>query len=336
MADIHVLMEQLKLLVEDPDAFPGDEDQKRQLLGLSRRAAASLESPFEGLQQLVYSPLPLVSARICQDRGVLATLAASKDEHGVTLTALAAASGIETDVLESILDYICARGMAVEVSPGCYAAMKLTGMLLVPVFVDAVTHFHDNCLPGFAALHRALSEGDGKQNAFKLGQHTAEPFYTWMDTHPVQRDAFHRFMDAQFSDLPTWLDVVDFATEMAYGAGEDEVVFVDVGGGNGSQLAALKRACPDVKGRMVLQDQAYVLERAMEVEGMEKMAYDFLNEQFVKGARVYYFRQIIHNFDDETCIRILRAQLPALGPNSIIVLDAKVLPDEKPPPGAPG
>lgn len=63
-----------------------------------------------------------------------------------------------------------------------------------------------------------------------LGQNTTEPFYTWMDTHPVQRDAFHRFMGAQFSGLPTWLDVVDFPTEMAgggQGAGEDG------GGGDG-------------------------------------------------------------------------------------------------------
>lgn len=105
-----------------------------------------------------------------------------------------------------------------------------------------------------------------------------------MDTHPVQRDAFHHFMEAQFATLPTWLDVVDFAGEMASGTGEDDVAFIDVGGGNGSQLAVLKKACPDVKGRMILQDQAYVLERAVEVEGMEKMAYDFLTEQPVKGS----------------------------------------------------
>lgn len=125
-----------------------------------------------------------------------------------------------------------------------------------------------------------------------LGQNTNEPFYTWMDTHPVQRDAFHHFMDAQFSGLPTWLDVVDFQSEMAGGGtgqyDEQEVVFVDVGGGNGSQVALLKQTCPGVKGRLILQDQAYVLARAMEVAGMEKMAYDFLTEQPVKGTVIFY------------------------------------------------
>lgn len=57
------------------------------------------------------------------------------------------------------------------------------------------------------------------------------------------------------------------------------------GGGNGSQLAALKNKCPDIMGRMILQDQAYVLEGAMAVEGMEKMAHDFFTEQPVKGTQ---------------------------------------------------
>lgn len=51
---------------------------------------------------------------------------------------------------------------------------------------------------------------------------------------------------------------------------------------------------------------------------------------------MYYFRQIIHNFDDATCVRILQAQIPALGPQSVIVLDDKVLPDEKLPASTPG
>lgn len=248
------------------------------------------------------------------------------------------------------------QGMAAEVSQGQYVATKLTHTLLVPVFVDGVTHFHDNCLPGFTALHRALTEGDGRSNAFKLGQNTSEDFYTWMDTHPVQQRAFHNFMKEQFASLPTWLDVVPFAAEFAEDSQPDDVVFVDVGGGNGSQCAALKRSLPELRGRIVLQDHSYVLEKALEVEGMEKMPYDFFTEQPVKGrcespedlrcsksaesdrlgARVYYFRQIIHNFDDAACVRILESQVPALGHDSVIVIDDKVLSDNKPPAGTPG
>lgn len=295
-------------------------------------------------------------ARICQDRRIFATLTANEDVAGVSSSTLITASGLQPSVLDSIMDYACVQGMAAEVSQGQYVATRLTHTLLVPVFVDGVTHFHDNCLPGFTALHRALTEGDGSSNAFKLGQNSSEDFYTWMDTHPVQQRAFHNFMKEQFASLPTWLDVVSFATEFAKDSQPDDVVFVDVGGGNGSQCAALKRSLPELGGRVVLQDHSYVLEKALEVGGMEKMSYDFFTEQPVKGrsegpedlhcsksaesdrlgARVYYFRQIIHNFDDAACVRILGSQVPALGPHSVIVIDDKVLSDDKPPAGTPG
>lgn len=185
------------------------------------------------------------------------------------------------------MDYVCVQGMAAEVKRGHYTATKLTTLLLVPVFVDGVTHFHDNCLPGFTALHRALTS---RQNAFKLGQHSDEDFYTWMQTRPVQQGAFHRFMDAQFASLPTWLDVVPFASEMmgAEAPQNEDVVFVDVGGGNGSQLAALKEKFPELKGRMILQDRPDVLSKALQVEGMEKMPYDFETEQPVKGEWSFF------------------------------------------------
>lgn len=55
MADPNTLSEQLKLLIESPDALAANEAQKQELLRLSRQAAAALESPFETLQRLVYS-----------------------------------------------------------------------------------------------------------------------------------------------------------------------------------------------------------------------------------------------------------------------------------------
>lgn len=380
MADPTILREQLRLFVENPDKFEVDEAQKQELLKLSRQAASVLESPFETLQRLVYSvrsciisshlvptfrheltypyqPLPLVVARICQDRNIFATLAANQDAAGVSSAALMAASGLQPSVFESVIDYACVQGMVAEASKarGRYVATELTHTLLVPVFVDGVTHFHDNCLPGFAALHRALTEGDGWANAFKLGQNTSEDFYTWMDTHPVQKHAFHNFMKEQFASLPTWLDVVSFEIEFGQDVQPDDVVFVDVGGGNGSQCAALKETVSDLKGRVVLQDQSYVLDTALEVEGMEKMPYDFFTEQPIKGmcedseppcnrpivsdrlgARVYYFRQTLHNFDDDACVRILKSQISALGPDSVVVIDDKVLPDDKPAAETPG
>jgi hypothetical protein len=91
-------------------------------------------------QQLLIhiQPLPLVTARIGQDRGIFEALAKSQD--GVQLDVLAETSGLQRGVLEPILDYLCTQGMGVEVTRGTYKATPLTHMLLVPLFNDAVTH----------------------------------------------------------------------------------------------------------------------------------------------------------------------------------------------------
>ncbi|KAL1643847.1 hypothetical protein SLS61_009075 [Didymella pomorum] len=139
-------------------------------------------------------------------------------------------------------------------------------------------------------------------------------------------------MEAQFQSLPSWLDVVAFDSEVAQDARRGDVLFVDVGGGNGSQCAALRERFPSLQGRIVLQDRPAVLENAAVIEGVEKMAHNFLTEQPLKNARAYYFRQILHNYDDDTCIQILQMNLPALleNPLSRLYIDEKVLPDEVP------
>ncbi|KAJ4337248.1 hypothetical protein N0V95_008385 [Ascochyta clinopodiicola] len=335
-ANPRALIEQLRFLTADPGAYFQDDAQKSDFQKLARQAVAVVEEPLETMQRLVYGPLPLVTARIGQDRGIFEALA--KSPEGAALGDVARASGLPESVLESVLDYLCTQSMAREVQPRIYKASPLTHMLLIPRFKDAVTHFHDNCLPAFFALNNVLGSPERGKTAFKVGHHSEDDFCTWLETHPVQQDAFHRFRGAQFAASPTWLDVVSFDTEVEIGSQSEDVVFVDVGGGNGSQCAALKQAFPSLQGRIILQDRPAVLEKALQVTGVETMAHDFLTEQPVHNARAYYLGHILQAHDDDTCIHILQMHLPALqhNPASRLYIDDKILPDAKPPVTAPG
>jgi len=57
------------------------------------------------------------------------------------------------------------------------------------------------------------------------------------------------------------------------------------------------------------------------------MAHDFLTEQPVKNADVYFFRWIFHNWSDKYSIQILRALIPALKPGARVVINDNVLPE---------
>jgi hypothetical protein len=168
-----------------------------------------------------------------------------------------------------------------------------------------------------------------------------------METHPTQAKAFAGFMQAQFLSLPSWLSVLDFDSEVSKDADPSTFIFVDVGGGSGQQCQALWDKFPNLKGKIVVQDRPEVLEKAITGSRVDRMSYDYLTKQPVKSssrcfgallvffadmtkaARAYYFRQILHINDDETCHQILKSQIPAMSKDSVILIDEKVLPDDQ-------
>lgn len=65
---------------------------------------------------------------------------------------------------------------------------------------------------------------------------------------------------------------------------DDTVLVVDVGGGLGHATKQIKELIGDLKGRLVLQDQSFVIEGIKEDLGIiEKMGHDFFNPNPVKG-----------------------------------------------------
>ncbi|KAI0789403.1 S-adenosyl-L-methionine-dependent methyltransferase [Abortiporus biennis] len=109
---------------------------------------------------------------------------------------------------------------------------------------------------------------------------------------------------------------------------------VDVGGGVGGMCIELSKKYPNLKN--IVQDRALALEQAprvwqkeaLEILNADKVQFiphDFFNEQPVKNADVYHLRYILHDWSDDKCVQILSALVPALGPNSrILVCDAVV------------
>lgn len=90
-------------------------------------------------------------------------------------------------------------------------------------------------------------------------------------------------MTAVHNGKKTWMDVVDFKS-LVKDSDAETPVFVDVGGGIGSQCALLKAKSPNLIGRVILQDLPVVIEHhALSIDGVQKMAFDFWGEQPIKG-----------------------------------------------------
>jgi hypothetical protein len=105
---------------------------------------------------------------------------------------------------------------------------------------------------------------------------------------------------------------------------------VDVGGGSGELIRELMRVTPGLRGTVIdLPQAADAARRAAEAEGLSDrfsaMAGDFFAD--VPGADLYLLKAILHDWDDESCVRILRNCREAARPGARMVVVENVISD---------
>jgi ubiquinone/menaquinone biosynthesis C-methylase UbiE len=109
----------------------------------------------------------------------------------------------------------------------------------------------------------------------------------------------------------------------------------DIGGGNGSQLTAILKKHTQMKG--ILFDLPHVIERAKEriqAAGLLdrcKLVGGSFFDAVPEGADAYLMRHIIHDWDDEKCLTILRNCHRAMRPESkLLVIESVIPPGNEP------
>ncbi|ONI77916.1 hypothetical protein ALI144C_31430 [Actinosynnema sp. ALI-1.44] len=106
---------------------------------------------------------------------------------------------------------------------------------------------------------------------------------------------------------------------------------VDCGGGNGTFLSAILAANEGVRGTLfnspgaLAQAQA-VLAEAGVADRCEIVAGDFFTA-LPPGGDAYLLKSVIHDWDDESCVRILRNCRDAMAPGGRIVVFTSVMPE---------
>jgi SAM-dependent methyltransferase len=149
------------------------------------------------------------------------------------------------------------------------------------------------------------------------------PFFDYFARHPDEGEAFDRTMAGLGVEIAA-------QTVSAYDFSRFGRV-VDVGGGQGTLIAALLKTNPRVTG--VLFDLSAVVAGArsrMEAQGLldrcELVAGDFF-EAVPPGGDAYLLKWIIHDWDDERSTRVLRNCREAMAEQSRLLLIETVLPD---------
>jgi hypothetical protein len=130
------------------------------------------------------------------------------------------------------------------------------------------------------------SNGDGP---FQYAYPGFAGFFDYIQKNPPYDDYFNKHMGGYHQGRPSWMDDGFYPVQQRLVDGFDTsdinaVLLVDIGGNVGHDIDEFRRKHPDAPGRLVLQDLPIVIDQIKDLEAMvEPMAYDFLNEQPIKG-----------------------------------------------------
>ncbi|MCJ1310764.1 hypothetical protein MMC25_004431 [Agyrium rufum] len=339
-ADISTLSQQVTSLAERiPKDGDIDADLRQELRDATQKLNLALETPGDTVQRIAYLPLQTTVVRMALELNVLHELVEAGIE-GRSVDDLSRVTGAEAFLLARMLRYLAAIDVVKQLDHDQYAATSITMALDIPVLAAGVKHNYDFVCPIFMKLPEFLAKHDWKSPTETLDSplqytyNTKLGGYAWIAERNEMFTNFNIWMKGQRKGRADWLDFYDFEKEILAGYIDEPngVLMVDVGGGMGYELTSLKKKFPQIKGRLILQDLKETVAQAVEAaappQAFEPMVHDFFQPQPVKGARIYYFRQVIQNWQDAKCLQIFRHTIAAMKKGySRIIINEMVVPD---------
>jgi hypothetical protein len=239
---------------------------------------------------------------------------------------LARATGVDGPSLSRVLRLLASEGVFAETEDGRFALTPMAEALRsdVPGSLRPLAVFNSGepYWRSWAHLAHAVRTG---QPAFEHVH--GMDFFSYYRQHPEEWALFDQMMAAQTA-------AVTRTVAAAYDFSRVRTV-VDVGGGNGTLVLGLLAAHPHLHG--VVFDQPAVAARAEEAiaaAGLADRCQAVGGDFFVavpEGGEAYLLKYILHDWDDERSIAILRAcrqAMPADG--RLLVIELLIPPGNNP------
>lgn len=315
----------------------GDPNAHNQLLAAIRKLQLAAEKPIDTTSRVNFQIMQNICVRVAIERKLLHAIAARNGEP-ITSTELSRVTDTDELLVVRVMRVLTAIGFAIETANQTYAANDTTHFEILPGSIAAVKHHFEPDFGMGAKLVEYMrgpgisqfADEPGQQTLFKYA-HGFDKIFGMLEQNPEQKQAFDDYMASRrLINQPQWFEIYPAAEKLRpVRDSPDSVLLVDVGGGPGQEMSRFRQRHPDVPGRLILQDLPLTLNRLETIpEGIEPMEHDFFNPQPVKGARAYFFRQVLHNWSDAKSKQILSHIADVMEPGySTLLIDDYVLPD---------
>lgn len=146
------------------------------------------------------------------------------------------------------------------------------------------------------------------------------PFWDSLSGDPQQRDAFDLWMT-----LRTRLMVVPAVLEYDW---DHPRRIVDVGGGRGVLLESVLAVSDGAHGVLLDREEALPTRSTRnELSARIDIVYGDMFDGVPAGADVYILAQVLHDWDDQDCVRILRNCRNAMSAGAVVLVCEMVMPE---------
>jgi hypothetical protein len=296
------------------------------MAGRKQPAEAVAPPPHAMLMQLIFGALIQRSIYVAARLGI-ADLLAEKQQ---TAEELAARTQTHAPSLHRLLRTLASAGVFAEAG----RKFKLTPMasLLRSDVPHSVRGFA--LMMGeewqweawFELMHSVKTGGSAHEKVQGMGT------FEYFAKHPESGKVFDQTMTRlSMMAVPAIAGAYDFSRVRK---------LADIAGGHGLLLSGILRANPHLQGVLfdlppVIQGAGALLEREKISHRVELVAGDFF-QSVPAGADAYMMKNVIHNWDDERSIQLLRNIRPGIAKDGRILIIEMVIPEgNKPDPSRP-
>ncbi|XXH05904.1 hypothetical protein Hte_012346 [Hypoxylon texense] len=335
--------------VDMPGDFPKMPDEisysRREIIHATRELQDLMVGPRESVRWMAWDFMNTQSLQLLNHYGIANLVPL---DGTITIEQLQAQTPLDPTNLTRLLRHGMANRLFREPQPGVVAHTAASKLLATDGDLQAWVGFNgEEVYPGSAHVLDALRQHPEATSLHHTGFNYAfgtvgeEPMFVTLGKEPARARRMAKAMASLTGGEGYELSYLTAEKEKGEGGGGEggggcdlsDVdarggTLVDLGGSHGFACVHLARKYRNMQ--FVVQDLPSTIagapapacaDDAQVAARIRFQAHDFFAEQAVRGADVYFFRWILHNYSRPYAVRLLRNLVPALKPGARVVIN---------------
>ncbi|KAI1801741.1 S-adenosyl-L-methionine-dependent methyltransferase [Daldinia bambusicola] len=317
-----------------PGDFPFMPDDisrsRREVIQATEELHDLMVGPRESIRWMAWDFMNTQSLQLLNHFGIPALVPL---DGSITLSELQAKTSLDPINLARVLRHAMTNHVFQELKPGVIAHTAASRLLAEDQELQSWVIFNtEGVYPASAQVINALKAYPEATNLTRTGFNFAfntvnlEPMFVTIGKDPKRAGRMAQAMSSltggEGYELWYLSEGCDLTDVNARGG-----TMVDVGGSHGFVDVHLAKVYNNIK--FVVQDLPSTVESAPKPicadakisKRIQFQAHDFFKEQPIRGADVYFFRWIMHNYSTPYAVQILRNLIPALKPGARIIIN---------------